>query len=110
MKVLVIKDGIDIILEDGGYSFSWEIDRLRKIECYQERINERLDLINGFNEFLEESKSHYAEFSSDTVTSFIVKYAIDCHTSCEVKDAKVTIVEKGLRETEDIINEFLNLK
>lgn len=107
MEVLVIKDGtdIDIVLENGGYSFSWKINGLRKIECYQERINKILDL-----DFLAESKSYYAEFPDDTVIDFIVKYAIDWHTSNEVKDAKITIMEKGLKETEDLINEFLNFK
>lgn len=50
MKALVIKNlsDIDIILEDGSYAFSWAGNDFRTLQCFQNRITEKLDSIDEF--------------------------------------------------------------
>lgn len=107
MKVLVIKNlsDIDIILEDGSYAFSWAENDSRTLQCFQNRITEKLDSIDEF----EKGKSNSIDLDYDTIIDF-VKEAIDWLTCNSVQDAVVTIVELKDRKLEDLINEFLQLK
>jgi len=114
MKALVIKDGldIDIILEDGSYAFSWVVDGIRKTDCYQTRIENKLEDGDSLDELLEGSKCYYLnELESDTTISFVMKQAIDWLTTNSCENVEAVIVTKTDEDSiEDLINQFLKLK
>jgi len=81
MKVLVIKDGtdIDIICDDGSYAFSWVVDGVRKLDCYQERISEKLNPDDdSLNEFLDNNKCYGLEDMDANIDSvYVLEKALD---------------------------------
>jgi hypothetical protein len=112
MKVLVIKNGtdIDIICEDGSYAFSWVADGVRRLDCYQERISEKLDSDDGLNELLETSKCYaLKDLNIDTTIKFVLKPALNWLVPGE-NNIEARIEELKDRKLEDLINEFLEFK
>ena len=102
------ENDIDIVLQDGGYAFSWIADGVRKIECHQDRINYKL---NDFDNFLTFSKAYMLDYLDiDTTIEFIIKSALNWLIPNLDEDLKVTIVELKDQKLEDLINDFLKLK
>jgi hypothetical protein len=113
MKVLVIKNGsdLDIITESGSYAFSWTVDGVRKLDCYQDRISEKLDSDDNLNELLEASKCYGLEdMDIDTDIETIIVNAVDWLNPITTSPYECRIEELKDREPEDLINEFLKLK
>ncbi len=112
MKIIVIKNqsDIDIILENGSYAFSWVADGVRKIECYQDKITEKLENEDSLNEMLEKSKCYFLEeMDFDTDIFYIVEKVIDWMIPGIYNNEFETIELKN-QNLEDLINEFLKLK
>lgn len=113
MKVLVIKNGsdIDIITAEGGYAFSWVVDGIRKLDCYQERISEKLNPDDGLNEFLDGNKCYGLKDMDANIDSvYVLEKALDQLLMPGYTGVEARTEELGDRELEDLINEFLKIK
>jgi hypothetical protein len=107
MKVLVIKNlsDIDIICEDGSYAFSWTGDGFRKVQCFRNRMTEKLESLDEF----VGGESNVIDMDYDTIIQYVIQQALNWLVPGE-NNIEAIIVELKDQKLEDLINEFLKFK
>jgi hypothetical protein len=112
MKVLLIKneDSFDLIVEDGGYAFIWNIDNKIKVDLHQGRIESHLGDDDEIAEVLTTDKNYFQEFEGNELTDEMLDDILNwLVTGATLNDFEITRVE-STPENHKIINQFLDTR